>query len=462
MSNSEHLERPQVIRDTALNVHVLDSGGRGHATVRELLASDRVVTVTTSISAAVDDPEGHKVRLFRHDSKNAIAQTIDMAQELQPDLVFVGPEDPLIGGVVDQLHALDIPAIGPRQELTWLEGDKGDARLFMKKYGIPGPEFSVHDNLASARRYVQSRREPLVVKATGPAGGKGSIVCDDQSQALSALDAHMVERRFGDSGDKVVVEDRLFGIEQSVTILTDGQTAIFAPPARDYPHRFDANQGPITGGMGSHSPSGNENMFDPRKVQDMVVTPLLEGLRAEFGSQFVGVLYPGLMWVEENGVWNPKVLEINIRPGDPEWEVIAPRYRGDWAELMIAINNGRLNEIVKPDMWSNTAYVGVCAVSGAVPSGETGGKGQYKGYPWRYKTGQTATLQQFPSSQGHIIHNGTHRVGDGEYQVTGGRVLTAVGKGQNLAEAGQNAYQIYDNDIAFDYKDARRDIADSM
>jgi phosphoribosylamine--glycine ligase len=436
-----------------LNIYLLDPGGRGHALAKEILKSDKVKSLWTSICAAERNYAGCKVKLYRYDSKNPSKQALKIAKKEKIDLVVVGPEKPLSDGLVDKLEEIGVPAFGPIQELTWLETDKAKAKQFMSRWNIPVGNYKVFLKYKEAKEYINTKSTPLVVKASGLAAGKGSIVCSSKKEALRALRSIMIDRVFGKAGNKVVIEDRLYGIEQSVTAITDGNSVILAPTARDYKQRFDGNKGFNTGGMGSHSPSGNENIFSEEKVIKRIIKPALEGIKRETGKLYKGVLYPGLMWVKESGEWNPYVLEFNIRFGDPEAQVILPRLESpNWVDIFLAVVNGNLSDI--KCTWSDKQYLTVCAVSGEVPRKEAKGKGRYPGYPGRYKTRRIITgLNSFNKSDGYVLHAGTTRSNE-EYVTTGGRVLSIVSSGKN---ARRNVYKILEQ-INFDYIDYRKDI----
>src|SRR4030042_7135411 len=457
------IENPKVLKDTGLNVFLLDPGGRGHAMAKELLESDRVTVLQTSIQATIQDTGGEKVKLYKNDSKDPVGNTLALSQISKPDLVLALPENPLSKGLTDKLNEAGIPSLGPLQEHTYLEGDKAAAKKFMLRWGVPVPEFKIFTDPSDAQKYICQRSEPLVVKASGLAAGKGSLVCDDQRQATEAVKTLMIDKIFGDAGSKIVVEDRLFGIEQSCTILTDGNDFTIMPTARDYKQRFDGNQGKNTGGMGSHSPSGNEDIFSESKVIERIVRPTLKGVVAETGKSYRGVLYAGLMWVFEGSEWNPYVLEFNIRPGDPEWQVIAPKLNGDWGEMLLSAVNGKLGEI--NPTWSDKNYLTVCAVSGEVSPGVIKGKGKYPGYPNRYLPGQQITFRGILPNEGYFLHSGTisiNRDGKNEhFETSGGRVLCAVGSGEHLNQARSAAYQTLSG-VVFNYMDYRKDIGEPV
>jgi len=442
-----------VLKDTGLSVAVFDPGGRGHALTRELYRSDIVDRLHTNTAAAAMNSEN--ITYFPY-QKGSAAEMATLVQEQGVDFVIVGPEAPLTAGAVNMLAGEGIPAFGPVKEHTWLESSKAEAKKFFTRWNIPVPEYRIFDDYSDAQIYIQSRLEPLVVKATGLAAGKGSIVCDDKEQAQDALHALMVDRKFGEAGDTVVIENRLFGIEQSVMIITDGKTALMLPPARDYKQRLDGNKGLNTGGMGSHSPSGNEDIFSEEKVLERIVQPALEGILHETGQPYQGVLYAGLMWVQEGGEWNPYVLEFNIRFGDPETQVVLPRLETpDWGEIFLAAINGKLGEITA--QWSKEHYLAVCAVSGAVPKEESKGKGKFPGYPGRYKPDREIVFEGTPE-KGYILHAGTRWDSSrNAWVTTGGRVLNAVGCGQNLETARDYAYKTLEG-VSFEFMDSRSDI----
>lgn len=457
-------------KDTGLKAYVLGAGAREHAFTKGLLESDRTINVYTSTAAAVKNRGGEKAIVYRYDNNNPMQQAVEMCERNGIDFVVVGPEQPLIDGVVNRLAEIGIPAFGPSKELAWIEGDKEKSKDFMKRNGIPTAEYRVfHDyDYPQAIRYVQSTGKPLVVKDPYPVLGKGAFVCDNQEQALLALEKILVKKELPSPGDKAVVEERLFGIEQSITVIVSGDDFIVLRRARDYKRRDLGNKGPITGSMGGYSPDGNDAIFSQQKVIDRIVVPLIEGVRREIGKPYKGIIYPGLMWVYENGEWHPKALEVNIRGGDPETQLVLPQLKEDPVEIIINTINGRLGE--SPVSFSEETFLGVYAVSGKIP--KQGTEEEYEGYPGKYKPGQVINgIQDIGEDEkGYVLHGGTRWVcrdrkqhlgecKEGHYETSGGRVALAVGRGTDLPTARANGYEKL-NGFHFNSKDARPDIGD--
>lgn len=458
-----------VRKDSGLNIYVAGPGAREHAITKEILKSDRVKNVWTGTAAAVRNRGGEKAVVYKYDSRNATSQALEMCKRHNVDFVVVGPEDPLIAGMVNRLADNGIPAFGPRKELTWFEGDKQKAKDFMVRNGIPTTEYRVfHDqDYSQAIQYIQSRSEPLVIKDPYPVLGKGAFVCDTQEEALLALEKIIKKKELPSPGDKVVVEKRLFGIEQSITVIISGEDFFMLKRSRDYKQRYRDNKGPSTGSMGGYSPDGNDHIFSEEKVINRIVVPFIEGVRREIGERYKGILYPGLMWVYENGEWQPYVLEFNVRGGDPETQLVLPAINGDPVEIMLNTINGKLGE--SPRSLSTETFLGVYAVSGRIP--KQGSEEEYEGYPGKYKPGQTiAGIQDIEEDEkGYVLHGGTRWVchdqkhleqcKDGHYETSGGRVALAVGKGPDLPTARENGYKKL-GEFNFISKDSRPDIGD--
>jgi phosphoribosylamine--glycine ligase len=305
----------------------------------------------------------------------------------------------------------------------------------MRDLGIPVADFDVFDDPAKACDYVHSVGYPVVVKADGLAAGKGSLVCDDVGQAEDAVHQLMVARIFGDSGRVVEIERRLYGRELSFFCFTDGKSVLPMVAAQDYKPARDGNTGKNTGGMGGYSPHPWLTAEMSRAIMDRVVLPLIHGFREKTGIVYKGILYAGLMLVEEAGGITPYVLEINIRLGDPEAQVILPRLETDLVEISEAIIQGRLHE-VQP-RWSPDYRLCLIAVSGRTK----GKKGWYRGYPERYKIGVPIEGMDQIDQGCLVFHSGTGFGESGQLITTGGRVLCIVSRGATLAEARETAYR---------------------
>jgi len=419
-----------------MHVLIVGSGGREHVTAWKFAQSSQVKRLTVApgnagiLAMSWNDP---RVRLAPLDYGDDLLR---FAQDENVDLTFVGPEKPLSAGLVDRFQAAGLRIFGPTQAAAQLESSKAYAKELMHALGVPVPEFRNFVSPEAARTYIRGLDYPVVVKADGLAAGKGSLVCDDTAQALQAVDALMVEKRFGDAGNCVVVEKRLYGREASFFCFTDGHTIRPMAWARDYKQAFDGDEGPNTGGMGGYSPNDEMDPTLVEKIMHRIALPLVHGLAEREGTAYRGILYIGLMLVEEAGELNPYVLEINVRMGDPEAQVIYPRLQTDLAEIAWACTDGDLDNLHFD--WSDDHYLCVCATSGRV----RGSKGWYKGYPGRYRIGQPISGLEEVDDDVLIFHAGTRWDEEaGCFRVQGGRVLAVVAGRPTLAEARRAAYR---------------------
>ncbi len=419
-----------------MHVLVVGSGGREHVTVWKFAQSPQVKRLTVApgnagiLAMSWNDP---RVQLAPLDAVDDLQR---FAEEEGVDLTFVGPERPLSAGLVDRFQAAGRRIFGPTRAAARLEWSKAYAKELMSALGIPVPEFRNFLSPEAARSYIRSVDYPVVVKADGLAAGKGSLVCDDTAQALQAVDTLMVERRFGDAGNCVVVEKRLYGTEASFFCFTDGHTIRPMTWARDYKAALDGDEGPNTGGMGGYSPNDEMDPALVEKIMRRIALPLVHGLTEREGTVYRGILYIGLMLVEEAGALNPYVLEINVRMGDPEAQVIYPRLQTDLAEIAWTCTDGNLADL--EFSWSDDYYLCVCATSGRY----RGSKGWYKGYPWRYGIGQPISGLEDVSDDVLVFHAGTRWDEEANcFRVQGGRVLAVVAGRPTLEQARRAAYR---------------------
>jgi phosphoribosylamine--glycine ligase len=375
----------------------------------------------------------------------------DFAQAERIDLTFVGPEKPLSAGIADLFQARGLPIIGPDRKASRLESSKCDAKALMRELGIPVPEFENFSDPEKARDYVRSVGYPVVVKADGLAAGKGSLVCESVSEAEEAVRSIMEERIFGDAGERVDIEKRLYGRELSFFCFTDGYTIVPMVAAQDYKRAKENDEGKNTGGMGSYSPHPWLTDSLVKIIMSKVAEPLINGVREKYDILYRGILYLGLMLVEKGPDVIPYVLEINIRLGDPEAQVILPRLKTDLVDISEAILTGRLDR-VKPE-WDSDYRLCLIATSGATK----GKKGWYKGYPDRYKIG--VPIEGIDQIDGNclVFHSGTQKDPSGRLLTTGGRVLCIVGSGTTLKEARQTALSQMEK-VRFEGIYYRRDI----
>ena len=359
------------------------------------------------------------------------------AKEKGIDLVVVGPEAPLASGIVDCFDRLGIPVFGPTKTATQIESSKVFARNLMDKYGIPRPKGAAFSSYSEAREYLQEQRLPVVIKADGLAAGKGVIIATSLTEADKALSDIMKVRIFGPAGDKVIIDEYLSGHEVSLIAFTDGKTVSPMVPACDYKKIGDGDQGPNTGGMGSYSPPGFFSVGMTEKVTRDILLPTVRAMSRE-GLPYRGVLYAGLM-IDDG---EPVVLEFNARFGDPETQVILPLLKTDLVDVIMAVVQGNLDQLKIE--WSRQACVGVVMASG--------------GYPGSYRIGFPIEGMGSVDRDVLIFHAGTRLGSDGTIYTDGGRVLTVLGVGQDMAEAREKVYRNITN-IRFENCYYRKDIA---
>jgi phosphoribosylamine---glycine ligase len=308
-----------------MKVLVIGSGGREHAIVWKIAQSAK----TREIYAAPGNPGMIGLATCVPISATDTSKLLAFALEKKIDLVVVGPEAPLVAGITDLFESKHIPVFGPSQKAARLEGSKSFSKEIMRRHGIPTAAFRVFDNYSAARDYIEHTPAPMVVKADGLAAGKGVVVAKTQEEALAALDAMMKERKFGDAGDVVVVEECLEGEEVSLLALTDGKTLIPLETAQDHKRVFDLDEGPNTGGMGAYSPVKSVGADLLLKIERTILIPTLHAMNSE-GAPYKGVLYAGLMLTNDG----PRVLEYNVRFGDPETQAILMRLKSDLGSLL--------------------------------------------------------------------------------------------------------------------------------
>lgn len=411
-----------------MKVLVVGTGGRDHAIAWKFTQSPRVKQVFVAHGNAGIAQTATCVNL------RTIEEMADFAEKEKIDLTFVGPEKPLSAGIVDLFESRGIPIIGPNKKASRLESSKCDAKTILRDLGIPVPEFENFSDPDKARDYIRSVGYPVVVKADGLAAGKGSLVCDTVQDAEEAVRSIMEAKVFGEAGDRVDVEKRLYGRELSFFCFTDGYTVVPMVAAQDYKRAKDNDEGKNTGGMGSYSPHPWLTDSLVRTIMTRVAEPLIAGVREKYGILYRGILYLGLMLVEEGADITPYVLEINIRLGDPEAQVILPRLTTDLVDVSEAILQGTLRDM-KPE-WDPNYRLCLIATSGPTK----GKKGWYKGYPDRYKIGLPIQGVEDIDRSSLVFHSGTEKNASGQLATTGGRVLCIVSSGKTLNEARETAF----------------------
>jgi phosphoribosylamine--glycine ligase len=423
-----------------MKVFVIGSGGREHALVWSLARSPLVKQIYSATANAgivkQTTPSGV--------SASGINSIAEFAAREEIDLVVVGPEQPLVDGLVDALLAKGVAAFGPSQAAARLEGSKVFAKEFMARHNIPTARYRVVENAGDALKAATSGyfNFPVVVKAEGLAAGKGVIIAEDEAQARRAIEELLVERKLGEAGARLVIEECLVGRELSYLVFSDGKDYAPMPVAQDHKRAFDNDRGPNTGGMGAFSTPGLLDAELERRIIREVVEPTLEGARAE-GFPFRGVLYCGLMITDDG----PKALEYNVRFGDPETQAILRRLGGDFAEIALAVAQGKLSR-VKP-RWSNDATT--CVVMASA------------GYPGSYATGKPITGIDEAEGLDDVVvfHAGTKLNADHGVETAGGRVLGVTARAATLEEATASAYGAVAR-IRFEGMQFRKDIGSGV
>jgi phosphoribosylamine--glycine ligase len=417
-----------------MKILVVGSGGREHALVE---AIGRSPLCDALYCAPGNAGIGQKARLVPIAAEDVAALTA-FAQKEAIDLVVVGPEVPLVAGLVDRLAAIGIKAFGPSAAAAQLEGSKGFMKDMAAKVGVPTAAYGRFTDIEAARAFVRKNGAPIVVKTDGLAAGKGVVVAISEAEALAAIDSMMAEKQFGAAGDELVIEQFLEGEEASFFALVDGETALPLVAVQDHKRVGDGDTGPNTGGMGAYSPAPVVTQDVERKIMERCITPLVRGMAAA-GMPYRGVLFAGVMIKQGE----PTLLEYNVRFGDPECQVLMARLDCDIVPLLLAACDGSLAG--RTISWKrDPALVVVMAAAG---------------YPGSYKKGSVIKgLDQAGEVPGvTVLHAGTARNERGDITANGGRVLGVTATGPTLREARDRAYQAID---LIDWKEGfcRRDI----
>ncbi len=416
-----------------MKVLVVGSGAREHTLVWKLAQSPKVKEIYAAPGNAGIGQTAINLEIKATDFPGLTRAV----REKRIDLIVVGPEDPLAQGIVDHFQKLGIPTFGPSRKAAQLEASKVFAKDLMQRYGIPCARSVSFSDFQQAKEYVAGKGGNLWIKADGLAAGKGAVFAADTRQAIEILSSMMESKIFGTSGETVVIEDVLRGREMSAFIITDGKSIVPVVPACDYKRVNDGDRGPNTGGMGSYSPPVFANPELMRKVNDVVMEPVVKAMQKE-GRTYQGVIYGGLMI--DNG--NPSVIEFNSRFGDPECQVILPRLQSDLMEIILGTVNQNL-DTVKPG-WSDEACVGVAIASG--------------GYPGKYDIGYPISGLGDVDRDIQVFHAATKKGDGGQIVTSGGRVLTVVACGKTIEEARGKVYENVKR-ISFEGSHYRNDIA---
>jgi phosphoribosylamine--glycine ligase len=417
-----------------MRVLVVGGGGREHALCWRLSQSSSV----DRLYAAPGNAGIGEVATLVPVSAADIAGVVEFAERESIDLTVVGPEAPLVAGLVDEMAVRGLPVFGPTREAARLEGSKAWARELCERHGIPAPRSGAFDDVQAAVAFLGELEAPYVVKADGIAAGKGVVIAEDQAAARAGLEAALVQRVFGEAGKRVLVEEFVRGEEVSAMALTDGSHVLPLALARDYKRAQDGDRGPNTGGMGGFSPVPLPGATSEEAIDQTILLPTVQALRTE-GIAYRGVVFAGLMLTEEG----PKVLEYNCRFGDPETQAVLPRLVANLPELLLACVEGNLSHYRV--RWTDEACVGVVLASA--------------GYPGPIETGLPITglerAAALPAVQ--VFHAGTI-ARDGRVVTAGGRVITVTALGRDHDEARSRAYEACSL-IDFDGMTYRRDIA---
>lgn len=419
-----------------MNILLLGGGGREHALAFSISKSAACNKLFIAPGNAGTAECGQNVKLNHADFQEIAAFSL----ENKIDLLIVGPEDPIVNGIADFFHSSEklsqVAVLAPSKAAGQLEGSKNFAKLFMQKYGIPTAAYKSFESAdyQEAKTYISGHPLPLVIKADGLAAGKGVAICNTYSEAENAIDDLFLKNKFGKAGERVVIEEYLDGIELSVFVLTDGNNYTLFPSAKDYKRVGEGDTGPNTGGMGCVSPPPFVSAEFMKKVTENIIEPTMAGLKKE-NIAYHGFIFFGLM----NCQGEPKVIEYNVRLGDPETEVILPRIDEDLLPLLTAAACGKLgNKTVK---MKSGFCVTVMLVSG--------------GYPGNFEKGKPITIPEQTGSS-FIFHAGTTSAGK-QVLTSGGRVMAVTSVDDNLETALEKSYKLADN-IHFDQKYLRRDI----
>lgn len=421
-----------------MNILMIGSGGREHALIKKLLESPKCTKLYCAPGNGGISRDAETVNIGVMDKEALVA----FAKEKNIDLAFVAPDDPLAAGLVDAFQAAGIRAFGPNANAAVIEASKVFSKDLMKKYGIPTAKYETFDNAENAIEYLKAENTaPIVVKADGLALGKGVIIAQTVDEAVNAVKSIMEDKQFGESGNRIVIEEFLTGPEVSVLAFTDGKCVKPMVSSKDHKRAYDNDEGLNTGGMGTISPNPYYTDEIAKECMDTIFIPTINAMVAE-GRPFKGCLYFGLM-ITPNG---PKVIEYNARFGDPEAQVVLPRMKNDIIDVMEACIDGTLDK-VDLQFEDNAA---VCVVLAS------------DGYPVSYEKGYPIHgLEKFDGKDEYFVfHAGTKFDGD-QIVTNGGRVLGVTAKGKDLFEARANAYAATEW-ITFDNKYMRHDIGKAI
>ncbi|WP_435928207.1 phosphoribosylamine--glycine ligase [Dryocola sp. BD613] len=419
-----------------MKILVIGNGGREHALAWKASQSPlvRTVFVAPGNAGTALEPALQNVAINPTD----IPALLSFAQAEKIDLTIVGPEAPLVIGVVDAFRAAGLKIFGPTQGAAQLEGSKAFTKDFLARHKIPTAEYQNFTEVEPALAYIREKGAPIVIKADGLAAGKGVIVAMTLAEAEAAVNDMLAGNAFGDAGHRIVVEEFLDGEEASFIVMVDGENVLPMATSQDHKRVGDGDTGPNTGGMGAYSPAPVVTDEVHQRAMDLVIWPTVRGMAAE-GNTYTGFLYAGLM-IDKQG--NPKVIEFNCRFGDPETQPIMLRLQSDLVELCLAACEGKLDETTSK--WDERPALGIVMAAG--------------GYPAEYRTGDVIHgLPLEEVADGKVFHAGTRLREDDMVTTSGGRVLCVTALGDTVAQAQKRAYELM-KDIHWDGSFSRSDI----
>jgi phosphoribosylamine---glycine ligase len=416
-----------------MRVLVIGGGGREHALVWKISQSPKV----TDIYCAPGNAGTAEIADNLPIAADQVDQLLEFAQKNEIGLTVVGPEQPLVMGIVDQFEKKGLRIFGPTGRAAELEGSKAFSKNIMKKYGLPTADYEIFNSHELAQRYFDKETGPIVVKASGLAAGKGVILCSNSAEGLNAVNTIMKDKSFGEAGDQVVIEEFLEGQEVSVLAFSDGNTVLLMDSAQDHKSALDGDKGLNTGGMGAYSPAPIFTNILRQNVHDKIMLPLVQAMKSE-GRPYKGILYAGLM-LTKNG---PKTLEFNARFGDPETQPLLVRMESDIVPLFEACIDGTLDQ--HELRWK--AEPSVCVVMAA------------EGYPGSYEKGKEISgLDEARSLLDVVVFHAGTKTEEGKVLTNGGRVLGVTATGTDTPTAIKKAYEAVDN-IQWDGIHFRKDI----
>ncbi len=420
-----------------MKVLIVGSGGREHAIATSVAKSPKVDKIYCAPGNAGIGQIAECVDIGAME----FDKLVDFAKEKEIDLTVIGMDDPLVGGVVDKFEEAGLRVFGPRKNAAILEGSKAFSKDLMKKYNIPTAGYENFDSPEEAMKYLETAKMPIVLKADGLALGKGVLICQTREEAMEGVKTLMLDKKFGEAGNTIVVEEFMTGKEVSVLSFVDGKTIKIMTSAQDHKRAKDGDQGLNTGGMGTFSPSPFYTDDVDEFCKKYIYQASVDAMAAE-GRPFTGIIFFGLMLTEDG----PKVLEYNARFGDPEAQVVLPRMKNDIIDVFEACIDGKLDEI-DLQFEDNAA---VCVVLAS------------DGYPVSYEKGfEIKGLEQFDGKDGYYVFHAGTKLDDGKIVTNGGRVLGVTAKGDTLKEARANAYEATKL-IDFDNKYMRTDIGKEL